>query len=1496
MLRSKGLSSFVVVLLCSAFAPLYGAPACDPEPGLTVVSVSPLLAADEVVSFADGNIAHVDNPDATVFSTTWRDHPSGGHVPEFVNNGTYGDSNGVLLRSNAGPATSGQVYVGIHWSTPQTVREVSISRDAIFNHNDRAIGAYAFEYTTEDFTPLRCPDDTVVCDDAANLTPTWCPMGVADAHLSDGERAGARRTYQLPADLEGVRGIRVLTVDNNVIDELEIASDDCSLASPPTLTKLSVSPLRTAGDVPSFADGNVARAPDASHFNSPHRSGHGPAKINDGMYGDSNGFYWRGLGDSGEIYLGVHWSSPQTVREVAIGRDNIFDHNDRAGFPSEFQYTTDDFTPVPCGASGTPCDDTSQTSVLWCAMGVTNEHNSDAERVGARRRYTLPDDITGVRGVRVIGAAEGLVDELEIGDTPGSLALPIVCDPAPGLVKVTVIPVVAAAGDVPSFADGNVARGPDASPFNSPHRSGHGPAMINNGMYGDSNGFYWRGLGDSGEIYLGVHWSSPKNIREVAIGRDAIFEPHNDRANFAYEFQYTLEDFTPVACGASGTPCDDTSQTSVTWCPMDVVNDHNTDGERAGARRRYALPEELGGVYGVRVIGVAEGLVDELEVGDSGGALAIEATCPGAPGLSKLSVSPLLLAQDVPSFEDGNVARAPNASPFNSPHRSGHGPAFINDGMYGDSKGFYWRGLGDSGEIYLGVHWDTGQTVREVAIGRDNIFDHNNRAGFPYVFEYTTDDFTPVPCGASGTPCDDTSQTSVQWCPMGVANEHLSDGERAGARRTYTLPADLLFVRGVRVIGAAEGLVDELEVGDSVGSLFIEKIFCDPIDLVHVETGGPFATPADMIDVPTFADGNVALAPDATVFHTTYRSGHDPTDAVNGTYGDSSIIFFRGMPTTSGQVYVGVYWTDTTKDVAELAVGRDNTAGHANLVSANYTFQYTTDEFTPHQCGSHLDGQCDDAANLAPVWCPINASVAPSGASPELRRRYVVCPPLEGVRAVRVLTSGVETMIDEFEIGATLGSLGTTPSASLTLRETGGPFTTPAAADDVPSTDEGNLALGGTPFASSQDAATLNDGVYGNAGGGGGGGAGITVDYAGIYLGDTAQEVSEIAFGRDNTGVQNDLADGVHTIQSTQDVFDPTDSGAVEGAAWEAVGCLSFEADAHVGSDCAGIRRRYALESPIDATAVRVVTAQGNIFDEIEVGTITAFVELGDPLESLGETGPSADTDVPSFGDGNLARAPDAVPISSSHDDRGHGPDQLNNGLYGDNNGWQTTRRAPPFDPNTGLNYVGIYWSGGTQTVSQIAIGRDSVGNHTNRHAGNFVVQYTTEEFAISSGVNEPGVAAVKWIEVGTLTAHLDNAAGDTPAGIHSYLYQLDPPVEARAVRALTRVGNHVDELEFYGAPEPVAFARGDANGDLFVDIADAVRIFNHLFAGGPPLPCMDAADSDGTGAVEGALDLTTGIYLLDWLFLGGPAPPAPNSCEDTILEPALGCAEPACN
>ncbi len=67
----------------------------------------------------------------------------------------------------------------------------------------------------------------------------------------------------------------------------------------------------------------------------------------------------------------------------------------------------------------------------------------------------------------------------------------------------------------------------------------------------------------------------------------------------------------------------------------------------------------------------------------------------------------------------------------------------------------------------------------------------------------------------------------------------------------------------------------------------------------------------------------------------------------------------------------------------------------------------------------------------------------------------------------------------------------------------------------------------------------------------------------------------------------------------------------------------------------------------------------------------------------------------------------------------------------------------------------------------------------------------------------------------------------------------------------------------------PEKLLRGDANRDHETDLADAIFLLFHLFAGGKAPSCTAAADAD----LNGRLDVADALLVLEFLFRSGPAP-----------------------
>jgi 6-phosphogluconolactonase (cycloisomerase 2 family) len=100
--------------------------------------------------------------------------------------------------------------------------------------------------------------------------------------------------------------------------------------------------------------------------------------------------------------------------------------------------------------------------------------------------------------------------------------------------------------------------------------------------------------------------------------------------------------------------------------------------------------------------------------------------------------------------------------------------------------------------------------------------------------------------------------------------------------------------------------------------------------------------------------------------------------------------------------------------------------------------------------------------------------------------------------------------------------------------------------------------------------------------------------------------------------------------------------------------------------------------------------------------------------------------------------------------------------------------------------------------------------------------------------------------------------------------YEIGIRIDGSATQSLM-AGHHspppgeVDTF-FYNAPW---YIRGDANSDWTIDIADVVYLLNYLFLGGPAPDPLAAGDIN----CDGMIDAGDAAYLLDYLFVNGPPP-----------------------
>ncbi len=88
--------------------------------------------------------------------------------------------------------------------------------------------------------------------------------------------------------------------------------------------------------------------------------------------------------------------------------------------------------------------------------------------------------------------------------------------------------------------------------------------------------------------------------------------------------------------------------------------------------------------------------------------------------------------------------------------------------------------------------------------------------------------------------------------------------------------------------------------------------------------------------------------------------------------------------------------------------------------------------------------------------------------------------------------------------------------------------------------------------------------------------------------------------------------------------------------------------------------------------------------------------------------------------------------------------------------------------------------------------------------------------------------------------------------------------------------GWNVDDIQIAACRyTPVSYICGDINGDQAeqIDIADLVYLVDYMFSGGPEPPEINAADMNASG---GVIDIADLVVLVDYMFTGGAPPVCP--------------------
>ena len=138
------------------------------------------------------------------------------------------------------------------------------------------------------------------------------------------------------------------------------------------------------------------------------------------------------------------------------------------------------------------------------------------------------------------------------------------------------------------------------------------------------------------------------------------------------------------------------------------------------------------------------------------------------------------------------------------------------------------------------------------------------------------------------------------------------------------------------------------------------------------------------------------------------------------------------------------------------------------------------------------------------------------------------------------------------------------------------------------------------------------------------------------------------------------------------------------------------------------------------------------------------------------------------------------------------------------------------------------------------------------------------ETFLVVSNTFDPSVTAIATIKVVTADLSIPGPAPLIDCNGNGFSDECD--IAAGFSEDVDQSGIP-DECEDFQS-----YRRGDCNDDSVIDIADGIFILNFLFLGGESGSCFDSCDTNADLAV----DVSDPLFLFSYLLLKGPLPPAP--------------------
>jgi len=187
-------------------------------------------------------------------------------------------------------------------------------------------------------------------------------------------------------------------------------------------------------------------------------------------------------------------------------------------------------------------------------------------------------------------------------------------------------------------------------------------------------------------------------------------------------------------------------------------------------------------------------------------------------------------------------------------------------------------------------------------------------------------------------------------------------------------------------------------------------------------------------------------------------------------------------------------------------------------------------------------------------------------------------------------------------------------------------------------------------------------------------------------------------------------------------------------------------------------------------------------------------------------------------------------------------------------------------------------WNKAGPAVDTAVVIQDTTANSLSvSYSGNLTMLFLSFNGAVEVDAPDPHILAVDTTSEGGHTRMLiypgfENTEGEQLINT-GYLMSCTGNGQLVSAQAAYNGIDPVPAMVQIGQGTPCCIVRGNIDHDSTgtLDISDLVYVVTYMFDGGPPPPCPDEADVNGNGV--GVADIADLVYLIDYMFNFGPAP-----------------------